>query len=362
MLETVEAVRNRGWRVTVTLPAPGPLVAELVRRGAEVVFCPTPVLRKRALKPLGLVRMIGETLRSLPAGIRLIRTSGADLVYVSTLTIPLWMPLGRLMRRPVVCHVHESERNAPRLVRRALALPLLFAHRLIVNSRFSRGVLVDSIPSLAARSEVVYNGVPGPDTVTAARPSLDRPLRLVFVGRLSPRKGPQVAVELLDRLDRAGIAAELDLVGAVFPGYEWFEDELRATVTAAGRTDAVRFSGFTSDVWSHLAAADLVLVPSQGDEPFGNTAVEAILAGRPVIVSSSSGLDEAVSGYASAQKVAADDIDGWTAAIRAVVDDWPAFRDGAAADVAVAVARHAPEVYREQMADRLTALADERRP
>ena len=65
------------------------------------------------------------------------------------------------------------------------------------------------------------------------------------------------------------------------------------------------FSGFTDDVWAHLAAADLVLVPSQGDEPFGNTAVEAMLAARPVVVSSSSGLDEAVAGYGSAQRVAA---------------------------------------------------------
>ena len=59
----------------MTLPAPGPLVPEIERRGGHVVICPTPVLRKSALRPLGLLRMLGDPLRSLPASIRLIRAA-----------------------------------------------------------------------------------------------------------------------------------------------------------------------------------------------------------------------------------------------------------------------------------------------
>lgn len=358
MLETIEALQDRGWQVTVTLPAPGPLVSEIERRGGRVSFCPAPVLRKSALRPLGLLKMVGEALRSLPPSIRLIRSSRADVIYVSTLTIPMWLPLGRLLRRPVVCHVHESERTANKWVRRALAFPLLFANRLLVNSEFSRGVLLDSFSRLARKSEVVYNGVPGPATVSAPRETVEQPLRMLFIGRLAPRKGPQVGVELVQTLADRGIDAQLDLVGSVFPGYEWFEAELRADVAAHDLDHRVNFHGFSDDVWSHLAAADVVLVPSQGDEPFGNTAVEAVLAARPVVVSSSSGLDEAVAGYASAQRVAAEDLAGWTDAISAVLADWPAFRAKALADVALAEERHAPELYRQRVADRLAELAE----
>jgi glycosyltransferase involved in cell wall biosynthesis len=357
MLETIEGLRDRGWRVTVTLPAPGPLVPEIERRGGRVSFCPAPVLRKRALKPLGLLKMTGEALRSLPPSIRLIRSSRADLIYVSTLTIPMWLPLGRLMRRPVVCHVHESERSASKWVRRALALPLLCANLLLVNSEFSRGVLVESFGSLRRKSEVIYNGVPGPIRITSPREVVERPLRLLFIGRLAPRKGPQMAIELVGKLAAAGIDARLDLVGAVFPGYEWFEQELRDQVAEAQLADRVQFHGFADDVWQHLADADLVLVPSQGDEPFGNTAVEAVLAARPVIVSASSGLDEAVAGYASAQKVAATDIAGWIAAVSEVLAGWPDYRIRALADVRIAEERHAPELYRERVADRLDEMS-----
>ena len=55
-------------------------------------------------------------------------------------------------------------------------------------------------------------------------------MRLVVTGRISPRKGQEVAVDALERLRERGRPATLDLVGAVFPGYEWCERDLRARV------------------------------------------------------------------------------------------------------------------------------------
>ncbi len=358
MVETIEGLRLRGWQVTTTVPAPGPLLAEIRRRGGDTVVSPTPVLRKSALRGLGPMRLLTTAARSLIPSIRLIRA--ADIVYVSTLTIPTWILLARLLRRPVVCHVHESERAAPLWLRRVLAAPLLAADLLVVNSEFSRGVLLTSYPSLRRTSEVVYNGVPGPPAIVAPREALDGPVRLVFVGRLSPRKGPQIAIELVSRLIAGGVPATLDIVGSVFPGYEWFERQLRGTVADSGLAGVITFAGFSDDVWGHLAHADVALVPSQGDEPFGNTAVEAILAGRPVVVSASSGLDEAVAGYTSAQRVPAGDVQAWVAAVLRVTREWPDFRDRAADDMASARARHAPEVYQQIMADRLDAVLGRR--
>lgn len=356
MLETVDAMTSRGWRVIVTVPSTGPLIAELDRRGVQVEFRVTPVLSKAMLKPSNLLRTIVTAMKSIPQGIGVIRGHQADLVYVSTLTIPMWLVLATLLRRPVVCHVHESERTARRVVRQALAAPLFLADALLVNSQYSRKVLADSFPRLDRKSEVIYNAVPGPPQPNQARGRLDQPIRLTFVGRLSPRKGPQVAVELVQALARRGVEARLDLLGAVFPGYEWFETELRDQVRIAGLTDVVTFHGFVSDIWDQLERADIALVPSQGDEPFGNTAVEAVLAARPVIASAASGLDEAVAGYSSAQSVAADDVEAWADAVVRVVDQWPTFRRDALSDSVVAQERHDPERYRAEVARRLETL------
>ena len=359
MLETVDAMTSRGWRVVVTVPSRGPLIAELDKRGVEVELRRTPVLSKAMLKPSKLFRSLVTAVTSIPQGIGMIRRLDADLVYVSTLTIPMWLVLATLLRRPVVCHVHESERTARRIVRRALAAPLFLADTLLVNSEYSRSVLVNSFPRLDRKLEVVDNAVPGPPHVVQARAQLVQPINMTFVGRLSPRKGPQVAVELVRVLAQRGIDARLDLLGAVFPGYEWFETELRDRVRTAGLAEVVTFHGFVSDIWDQLEQADIVLVPSQGDEPFGNTGVEAVLAARPVIASAASGLDEAVRGYSSAQSVPADDIEAWTDAVERVIRHWPDFRQDAVRDSEIARDRHAPERYRATVASRLAELTQQ---
>lgn len=354
LLETVRALVESGRQVVVSVPGPGPLVAELTARGARVELCPTPVIRKSALRPRGFARLLLEVGRSVVPACRLVARWGRGGVYVNTVTIPLWLVLGRLLRRRVVCHVHEAEGSAAPLVRLLIALPLLLASRIVVNSSYSLDVLASAVPRLRRRSTVVYNGVPGPPTVVPARAELQPPVRLLFVGRLSPRKGPQVAVAALDLLRRDGVDASLGLLGAVYPGYEWFEAELRATVAAAGLDGAVDFLGFDADVWPYVAAADVVLVPSVVDEPFGNTAVEAVLAARPLVVSATSGLREASAGYRCAQSVEPDRPEALAAAVQAVVADWDRYRRLALADSALARERHATDRYAAEVVAVLT--------
>ncbi|RBY94252.1 glycosyltransferase family 1 protein [Blastococcus sp. TBT05-19] len=355
LLESATALAGR-FAVTVVLPGPGPLVAELEARGVAVELCPMPVLRNSALRPRGALRLLADAVRGLVPALRLLRRHGAAGVYVSTLTLPSWPLLARLAGRRSICHVHEAEQSAPRLLRRGMALCPALADRVVANSRFTLDVLTEVAPRLRRRATVVHNAVRGPAEVAPAREGLDGPVRLLFVGRLNPRKGPQVAVAALAELTRRGVDARLTVVGDVFPGYEWFAEELRASVADAGLGDRVEFLGFHADVWPDLARADVVLVPAVGDESFGNTAVEAVLAARPLVVSDHSGLREAAAGYAGAQAVPAGDAGAWADAIARVAADWPRFREAALADAAVARRRSAPDRYAAELVDAVAAL------
>lgn len=354
LLESVEAMVGQGWRVVVALPGGGPLVPELTVRGAEVKLAPFPVIRKSALRPAGFVRFLVSVVTSIGSSARLIRRFGSDGVYVNTITIPTWLVLGRLLGRRVTCHVHEAEGSAPAWVRSLISLPLLFAQHILVNSQYSLRVLLAAVPQLRSRATVVYNGVPGPSQLAPPRAQLDRPTRLLFLGRLSPRKGPQVALAALKLLRARGVDVRLDLLGAVFSGYEWFEAELRAFVAAAGLDDSVSFLGFDADVWPHVQASDIVLVPSVVDEPFGNTAVEALLAGRPLVVSATSGLKEAAAGYAAVQAVEPDRADLLAAAVERIIAGWPELSAQALQDAVVASDRHSVRRYSQQIVEALT--------
>lgn len=356
MLETVRGLIERRWRVVVAVPNDGPLVEEAQRLGAETVFVDVPVLRKALLRPAALA---GSAVAAVAAARRidaLLADVRPQAVYVSTLTVPLWIEGARFRRIPVVCHVHESERSARRLLRRLIALPLLRAGSVLVNSEFSRDGLLDVLPSLAGRSTVVYNGVAaGP--ATPARHVIAGPARLLYIGRLSPRKGVDVAIDALHELVRSGTDAELTLVGSIFSGYEWYRQQLQDQIERLGLTDRVRFAGFRPEVWTSLAEADIVLVPSREEEPFGNTAVEALLAGRPAVVSAIGGLPEAVDGFASAVSVPPGDPQQLADGVRRILHSWTAFRSSAAALAPIAAERYDPATYRAAIADHVAAVA-----
>lgn len=355
LLESIQGLVTAGWRVVATVPGPGPLVARLEATGAEVRILPVPVLRKSLLRPTGLLRLLGATLRALPGMRALVRDVRPDVVYVNTITVPAWLLVGRLAGRPVLGHVHEAENELPRPLAFALNAPLLLARTIVVNSRAARTTLLRAVPALQGRTSVVHNGVAEPPTAEghAAVPP-GGPQRIVLVGRLSPRKGTDVALEAVARLVARGRDVELELYGTVFPGYEWFEDQLRERSAEPDLAGRVHFGGYVSPTWPALARADVVLVPSRA-EPFGNAAVEAQLAGRPVVVSDVQGLPEIVTHRRTGLLVPPDDADALAAAVAEILDD-----PGLARALAVEGRRSArehfgQERYRRQIADMVAA-------
>jgi glycosyltransferase involved in cell wall biosynthesis len=350
-LESVEGMAALGWRVVVSIAEPsGPLLGEIRAAGCEERSVPSPVLRKTYLNGRGLLQLFVLTLRSVPAEIRALREIRPDVIYVNTITQPLWLVLGRCLRIPVVCHVHEAEASARRWVRKVLAMPLALARRLIINSRFSMKVLTDVLPRVEERCVVIANGVTGPAHVEPPRPTLEAGARLLYVGRLSDRKGTTDAIEAVRLLRGRGVPAELDIVGAVFPGREAVETGLRQQVADAKLEDHVRFVGFKPTVWPSLAACDILLVPSRTDEPFGNTAIEGMLAARPVIATGIGGLVEATEGFEAALTVPPSAPDAIADAVEQVVAHWNEFREYALVDAGRAADRHSPAGYRSAVA------------
>ncbi|MFB9378909.1 glycosyltransferase family 4 protein [Kineococcus gynurae] len=353
-LETVRGLLDAGADVLLLTGEDGPLLDAASVLGARTRVVPTSMLRKSAFTPRGLLPFTLRFLVGSGRAARLLRAARPDVVYVSTLTTPGWLLVARALRIPVVCHVHEAEGTAAVVVLRVLAAPLLAADVLLFNSQFCRQTMEQVLPRLRGRSQLVLNGVLGTRHAhpreRAWSPGL--PLRLLFLGRLSERKGVLVALEALRVLRRRGVDAHLDLVGDVFAEHVDMADKLDATI-GDDLAAHVRRHGFDADVWPHLAACDVLLVPSVLPESFGNTAVEGILAARPVVGSDLGGLPEALAGYAAARLVPPGDAEALADAALTAAATEP---ETAAADARVAAARHDPETYRRRVADAVLAL------
>lgn len=357
LLESVVAMVGAGASVEVTVPAAGPLIEQLERAGATVSIEPALVLRKSVLSPPNWPSTIASAVRAVGASRRLLRPK-PDLVYVSTVTLPLWPLLARSRGVPVLAHIHEGEAGASPLMLKALYAPYLSATATIANSEFSRSVIGRAYPSLARRTRVVYNGVAGPVFASPARNSLEgRPVRLAYVGRLSPRKGTDLVITAAAELVHDDADIEVEILGDAFAGYEWFADELHETVTRLGMDSRVEFAGFREHVWTDLQWADVVVIPSRVGEPFGNTAVEAALAARPLVVSESSGLIEATEGLPGVRRVPPDDASAIADAVREIIAHWTVHRDQAEAAARLAALRFDVERYRDSIVELIASLS-----
>jgi glycosyltransferase involved in cell wall biosynthesis len=358
VLESVAAMTGAGAVVEVTLPETGPLVERLERVGATVVPAPALVLRKRMLHPRNWPSAVATAFRALRASRRLL-SPRPDVVYVNTVTLPLWPILARMRGIPVLTHIHEAEASTSRLMLVGIYAPHLLSTATIANSEFSRSIIARASTSLAHRTRVIYNGVAGPVSATPARVSLEgSPVRLTYLGRLSPRKGTDLVITAAAELVDDGVDVDVDLLGEAFDGYEWFVEALHRAVAAHGLESRVRFLGFRDDVWAALRLADIVVIPSTAGEPFGNTAVEAALAARPLVVSESSGLLEATHGLPGVHGVPPGDASAIADAVRDIIAHWPEQRVQADASARVAALRFDPERYRTAIVDLIASLTD----
>lgn len=139
------------------------------------------------------------------------------------------------------------------------------------------------------------NGVhPDPAMVPApqnfrSRLNLEGKQIILFMGRLSPIKGPDLLLEAFAR-----IAPLKDSLRLVFAGPDGeLGQELRTIAEQAGLIGHVLFTGFLAgqDKQDALAAADLLVVPSR-QEAMSLVALEAGLCGTPVLLTNQCGFDE----------------------------------------------------------------------
>ncbi len=133
---------------------------------------------------------------------------------------------------------------------------------------------------------VVPNGAVAPDPVVSHAPEGDRPVRLVFVGRLIGLKRVELIIEALATTDDT----ELDVIG---DGPE--SDALQARARELGVAGRVHFLGSLDhpDVMRHIASADALVLAST-HEGLPHVVIEALVSGTPVVTTAVGGIPELV--------------------------------------------------------------------
>lgn len=306
LLDIATALNRAGGEAIVVLPGGGPLVEALQRRGVEVHAASAGVvlkLSRGALSAAGLLRLATAVPGSVAALDRIVAGRPIDRVHSNTLAVlggALW---SRWRHVPHLWHVHEMVEH-PRAAARALpALVRLFADDVVCNSHATQAWLLGAQPALAARTQVIHNGIE--DLAALPRPArfdlhdTFRPagaaLSVGLVGRINRMKGHALLLDAAERLFARGRRdLALVFIGNAAPGQEPLEAALRERVAASPLAERVVMTGFMPAMADAYAALDIVCVPSTEAEAFGLVAVEAMAARRPLLAARIGGLPEVV--------------------------------------------------------------------
>jgi glycosyltransferase involved in cell wall biosynthesis len=131
---------------------------------------------------------------------------------------------------------------------------------------------------------VVHSGI---DTTSFGSPRGPRPWRgqLLYAGRYDPRKGIETAVRALVEPGLEDVELEICAVGDVTE-----KARIEAVVAELGLHGRVRFTSSPREALAeHYRAADLVVFPSDWEEPFGLVPLEAMACGTPVAATGAGG-------------------------------------------------------------------------
>ncbi len=150
-------------------------------------------------------------------------------------------------------------------------------------------------------------------------------IRVLFVGRLEPRKGIQTIIEAIPEVRRVVPNVEFILVGSdtqTGPNGTSMRQTLEMDLKKQNCLEFVRFIPHVDlmDMPAYYRSADLCVIPSIYDNaPY--TCIEALSCGKPVIVSRSGGTKEYVEENVTGLTVPANDAKALSTAIITLAQD-----------------------------------------
>jgi glycogen(starch) synthase len=172
-------------------------------------------------------------------------------------------------------------------------IPLKFQPLLFDRLAFNSEEVIAALASPASKSPPVriYDSAPLENFRTIRPANIDRPRRILFVGRIHPSKDPITLVKACALLQAESETVDLELTLTGWQHDPAYFEALRHAISVAPHPEGIHVRNPVQfDAMPSLFAAhDILAVPSQVD-PLPRVAAEGMAAGLPIVVSDHAGI------------------------------------------------------------------------
>lgn len=212
------------------------------------------------------------------------------------------IPISKVSNAKIIIHLHNDFLNhTSKLAKEICAV----THKVITVSNFIKS----RVETIGSKVPVVtvHNGIEV-ERFYKAEP-IDRTALgfsasdfiVLYSGRINPEKGVKELIEAFGML-KEYLSIKLLIMGGSFYGINISDDPYINSLKELSKDlqDKIVFTGFVPYhlVPSYLRMADIAVVPSMWEEPFGLTCLEAISSGLPTIATDVGGIKEICEGCA----------------------------------------------------------------
>lgn len=291
------------FRPIVLVTKRGPLVERLESAGIEWHVWP---IHDRGPNLFRYAADIGQA-------IRFFRAHALRVLHINYGLIG-WKPAeilaGRILRIPIINHLHVSVEQPSSYIR--------YSSSVVAVSQY----VADHSESLGAEKRVIHNisdlerfgrGV----SLRRELGYADSDVIVAFLGQMIRVKGLEMFIEVATRI--ADPRAKFVVAGPLRKTQgAYTEDEVKSLVA---RDPRIRYLGYRTDVENLYATSDVIVMPSQWDEPCAMVLFEAGAAGRPVVATATGGTAEILRDAETGYLVERQDVDGMAACVARLVQD-----------------------------------------
>ena len=284
--------RNR-YTPLVLLPHPGRIIKELDSLGIRYRIWGRD---HEPSNPIAYGRAVWRSLR-------MFRQEHVDVFHMNTY---YWRPAefvaAKLLHIPVLVHYHLVSKASGPVARQSDGIVAV-----------SKYVAENSKPA-RAKKYVIHNALQLTpfDEAENIRSELgisNDAVVVTFVGQILAIKGIDMYLRMAQAIRHDNV--RFLIVGACrdpdkFKG-AYTESKLNEEIGGDGR---IIYTGYRSDVLNIFKSSDIVVVPSQWDEPFGLINIEAGAAEKPVVATRVGGIPEIIDHGVNGFLVERDDLDG----------------------------------------------------